>query len=32
MLEAEIKSQLGEYLTRLVTPVQITASGRPTSG
>ena len=25
MLEAEIKSQLGEYLTRLVTPVQITA-------
>jgi len=25
MLEAEIKSQLGEYLTRLVTPVHITA-------
>ena len=25
MLEAEMKAQLGEYLTRLVTPVQITA-------
>ena len=25
MLEAEIKTQLGEYMTRLVTPVQITA-------
>ena len=25
MLEAEIKSQLGEYLTRLVTPVHVTA-------